>query len=70
MTRYIAIADPKARYDGYDVLSKTGNSTADVAVVEDHIPTRTGLLDAHGVPLYRLPESIPLGFDITGGWRK
>lgn len=35
-----------------------------VQVHEDdpHAPQPTGLLNAHGVPLYRKPETVPFGF--------
>lgn len=31
-------------------------------IVEDQLPVKTGLCDARGVPLYRMPECIPAGF--------
>ena len=33
-----------------------------LAIHEDHVPVKTGLLDQHGVPIYRLPASIHAGF--------
>lgn len=34
-------------------------------IEDDPTPIRTGLLDQHGTPLYRMPERVPLGFDLT-----
>ncbi len=33
--------------------------------VEDDDPVPTGLLDMHGVPLYRLPDRVPFGFHVS-----
>lgn len=30
----------------------------------DHAPVKTGLLDASGCPLYRMPDVLPIGFDL------
>jgi hypothetical protein len=27
-------------------------------------PVKTGLLDASGQPLYRMPDALPIGFDL------
>ncbi len=36
-----------------------------VTVMEQEMgPQHTGLLDAHGRPLYRVPERLPMGFHI------
>lgn len=39
------------------------SQTADVAISDD-TPINTGLLDARGNPLYRLPDKVPLGYAI------
>lgn len=31
---------------------------------QDKPPIKTGLLDAKGIPLYRVPDTQPLGFDL------
>lgn len=36
--------------------------TADVVIEADRAPQETGLLDAHGDPLYRVHETVPFGF--------
>jgi hypothetical protein len=39
--------------------------TADSVSESDQPPIKTGLLNAQGVPLYRVPDTIPLGFDLS-----
>jgi hypothetical protein len=41
-----------------------GSATADHVFEADRTPIATGLLDANGVPLYRVPETVPLGFHV------
>jgi hypothetical protein len=36
--------------------------TADEVIEADKAPRETGLLDQHGDPIYRLSESVPMGF--------
>jgi hypothetical protein len=38
--------------------------TADVCEsdLDHHSPKKTGLLDQHGVPIMRVPASVPFGF--------
>jgi hypothetical protein len=51
-----------ARYIAIHVVSNwNASATADFVIVED-TPTKTGLLDATGTPLYRLPLKEPAGF--------
>lgn len=38
--------------------------TADEVIESDKTPQRTGLLDQHGDPIYRLQDTVPLGFRI------
>lgn len=33
-----------------------------MVIEEEKTPIATGLLDSLGVPLYRLPETVPFGF--------
>ncbi len=55
---YVALASPsRADADwGYS------NDRSMEVIASDEGPIRTGLVDANGTPLYRLPERIPLGF--------
>lgn len=63
MIRYAAIPQRAWMNDYYETLSSRPSETV---LEDDPTPKATGLLDANGVPLYRLPDRIPLGFDLTG----
>ena len=41
--------------------------TMDVIVPDETAPEDTGLLDQHGVPLYRVPERVRCGFHVDAG---
>lgn len=60
MARYVAMgqpARPRAEWDDQEPIY------AGTQVYEqDSEPVNTGLLDARGVPLYRVPTKIPFGF--------
>jgi hypothetical protein len=47
----------------YDMRGQR-SSTANVAIIVDdpHQPVKTGLVDKNGVPIYRVPETVPMGF--------
>lgn len=53
------------------VDDQTGDTrTLSVTVVGDeHVPKNTGLLDAHGTPIYRMPENQPMGYLLPGRHR-
>lgn len=53
------VARPKAWWD--DEPNVEDVSTR-IVLVEDDAPIRTGLLDADGVPLYRVRDRFPVGF--------
>lgn len=56
--RYVPLAWRDERDDGW------GERPSCQVVETCPSPVRTGLLDANGVPLYRVPERVPLGFDL------
>lgn len=60
MTRYVAIpVKPIPRADAED----WPEPHCSIVVLEtDPAPVPTGLLDAAGVPLYRVADRIPMGF--------
>lgn len=63
MSRYVAIiAAPKSwdSHDGYNMGSRPSMTVHDA----DDAPQATGLVDALGVPLYRLSDRIPIGFKV------
>lgn len=55
MPRYV----PFRAYDEGDYSTERQSFTVHD---EDAAPVATGLYDANGVPLYRLPDRVPLGF--------
>jgi hypothetical protein len=60
VTRYIALAKPPAAWVSD---THTPETLPTIVVHEtDKAPVATGLVDAHGVPLYRQPENIRPGF--------
>jgi len=64
MSRYVAI--PQGAFVHDDGLGCGPSVTADVCQEMDKSPVKTGLLDASGVPLYRMPETVPFGFVLRG----
>lgn len=38
-----------------------------VVLEEDHSPVSTGLVDARGVPIYRIADRVPMGFRCHAG---
>lgn len=60
MPTYRAMAHPPAGWVGDEWYEPERES---ITVYEpDHAPHRTGLVDANGVPIYRLPERRAIGF--------
>lgn len=59
--RYVALARPRrVRLDYGDDF---GGPQRSMMVFEDDAgPVETGLYDANGVPLYRVPERVKMGF--------
>lgn len=54
---------PRGAFEYDDPLSwRQRCTTANVAIIEDQQPKDTGLLDATGRKLYRVPERVPFGF--------
>jgi hypothetical protein len=39
--------------------------TADFVFEQERQAVKTGLLDANGTPLYRIHETLPVGFDLS-----
>jgi hypothetical protein len=59
--RYVAIPPKAAYWD--DAVGGYVYAPTSVQVFEsDKSPVCVGLLDANGVPLYRIPETVKLGF--------
>jgi hypothetical protein len=67
-TRYVALRrapGPRAWINDYN---ETLPAQPTVTVIEgDPAPAETGLLDAHGTPLYRVAEREPIGFRLRRG---
>jgi len=64
MTRYIAIprSHPKSIVSD-DWVNWGGTLLTNVTVHDrDEVPVKTGLVDAHGTDLYRLPQPRKIGF--------
>jgi hypothetical protein len=57
--RYVTAA--YVRQFGYYETAVTADSVFEV----ESGPVKTGLLNDKGVPLYRVPETVPLGFDLS-----
>ena len=64
MPKYIT--KPSKLYWNEDVQMETPERMH-LVVFEDHDPVDTGLLDAFGNYLYRLPEREPIGFQMREG---
>ncbi len=61
MQRYVTIR-PRA----WDSCTNNMSPRPSETVFEsDPTPTQTGLYDQHGVPIYRVPDRVPLGFDLS-----
>lgn len=61
--RYVALPTPPKQY-GY---SEWGEPHPTMVVIDgDRAPVKTGLLDASGTPLYRVDDTVPLGFHGRG----
>jgi len=60
VARYIAL--PKAPKAAWDDDPLVADVTTRTVILEDDGPVKTGLLDANGTPLYRMPNRIPIGF--------
>jgi len=57
-TRYVAAPNRSDWWDehrGTDALARTIHES-------ENIPVKTGILDAHGTPIYRCIEREPIGF--------
>lgn len=55
--KYVAI--PRADWDEPPDVEAVSTRTV---LVDDDAPIKTGLLDHHGTPLYRIREKIRFGF--------
>lgn len=61
-TKYVSIADAPSLYMDWYTTNQGGT---DCIVTEtDNAPKKTGILDAHGVPIYRVTTREPIGFRI------
>ncbi len=61
MTRYVALHRPPVGWGSN--LPHNMEARPSIVVEEaDKSPIATGLCDAAGVPLYRVPEAVPMGF--------
>jgi hypothetical protein len=56
MMRYV----PRSAVGGYEDAS----ATASEVILDEGGPVFSGLLDANGEKLYRVPERVPIGFQI------
>lgn len=66
MTRYVPRAHrPRACDPDWSEFAQP--RTMDVIVPDDDEPRDTGLLDQHGVPLFRVPERVRCGFIADAG---
>lgn len=63
--RYISIPCPKAYGDDGSLYEVEMSITVREQPID---PIYTGLLDAHGVPLFRVEDRAPIGFD-PGRWK-
>ena len=60
MTRYVAMkAVPRAYWEAIDLPEQPRTMTAIEELAE---PQHTGLFDAHGTPIYRLPDAKRIGY--------
>ena len=60
MSKYVAMTrPPKAGDDWWDAVPSHDTITVHA---EDDRPIKTGIVDAHGVPLYRIRDRIKVGF--------
>jgi hypothetical protein len=64
VNRYIARRTPPRAWTDDSPWITSQRPTLTVHQVDD-APTDTGLLDADGVPLYRVRERVAMGFDLT-----
>jgi len=64
VTRYIAHRSAPRAWTDDAPVSVIARPTLTVHEA-DNAPIDTGLLDAHGVPLYRVRERAAVGFDLT-----
>ncbi len=60
MTRYIAIPQRPKAYESWE--DQPPIAAASTVYEQDDRPEETGLVDAHGVPLYRVRDKIKMGF--------
>ena len=60
MRRYIINAKPRANFE--DLYVDAESSLARTVYEPDQSPIDTGLLDAHGAPIYAIHEPRPIGF--------
>lgn len=59
MTRYAYVTKPRSWWSDEPALADVSTRTV---IMDDDEPERTGLLDQHGTPIYRVRERIPFGF--------
>ncbi len=60
--RYVALRAPPRAWDGDGPMAERPTMTVHEAV---SAPEPIGLLDARGVPLYRLEDRNPIGFCLS-----
>jgi hypothetical protein len=63
MPRYVAIIPRPTSCDGDECALIVGTTVYEA----DREPTKTGLLDATGTPLFRVEDKAPFGFYVGGG---
>ena len=60
--KYIRLARVKAANIHYNDYANTSFQLAGEVVFEDNDPVDTGLLDSDGTRLFRVKETVPVGF--------
>mgnify|MGYP000930187892 FL=1 len=65
--RYVTLRSPPRAWDSDGPMAERPTMTVHEAVPA---PQPTGLLDAHGAPLYRIEERNPIGFCLSKGARE
>lgn len=63
LARYVPM--PTHSWDTDSWASRMAFRPSETVFCADRTPLATGLFDQHGVPLVRMPDAIPIGFDLT-----
>lgn len=63
VTRYAAM--PATAWDAHGEWFRMGSRPTETVYEADRTPRPTGLVDQHGTPIYRLRETVPMGFAVA-----